>query len=98
MAVSDAEILAQQPGARGNIYRVVLERCRARRRLILDKFPKLNRFLTGYDLRHVLSDDLQQIDLTRMLMRRGRDAGIYREATLDITPDPESAAAGEYQI
>ena len=67
MPVSEAEQRAAVPGAVGDIYRVVLERCREQRELIVDKFPKLNRFLTGYDLRHVLSDDLQQFDLTRIL-------------------------------
>ncbi|MDI8799831.1 hypothetical protein MJM59_29385, partial [Salmonella enterica subsp. enterica serovar Montevideo] len=33
----------------------------------LDSFPKLNRFLTGYDLRHVFNDDMTRFDLTRIL-------------------------------
>ncbi len=37
------------------------------RQLILDSFPKLNRFLTGYDLRHVFNDDMTRFDLTRIL-------------------------------
>lgn len=45
--------------AEGLIYHWVLNSCRDRRTLIMEKFPKLNRFLTGYDLCHVLIDVLQ---------------------------------------
>ena len=55
MPVELAETLGKDNTASGRIYRTVLERCRDNRQLILDKFPKLNRFLTGYDLRHVLT-------------------------------------------
>ncbi|PLV47312.1 FAD-binding and (Fe-S)-binding domain-containing protein [Erwinia sp. B116] len=89
MPVAEAGQLAQQPGAAGNIYRVVLDRCRKQRTLILEKFPKLNRFLTGYDLRHVLSDDLQQIDLTRILCGAEGTLAFIAEARLDITPIPK---------
>lgn len=57
--------------------------------MIIDKFPKLNRFLTGYDLRHVLSDDLQQLDLTRILCGAEGTLAFIAEATLDITPIPK---------
>ena len=89
MPVSVAENLAQQPGAEGHIYQVVLERCRQQRQLILDKFPKLNRFLTGYDLRHVFSDDLQQVDLTRLLCGAEGTLAFLTEARLNITPIPK---------
>ncbi|HBT11955.1 MAG TPA: hypothetical protein DEA88_02110, partial [Erwinia persicina] len=87
--VSEAEKRAEQPGKEGQIYRVVLDRCRLQRDLIIEKFPKLNRFLTGYDLRHVLSDDLQQVDLTRILCGAEGTLGFIAEATLDITPIPK---------
>jgi len=87
--VSLAEQLASEPDRVGNIYRTVLERCRDQRQLILDKFPKLNRFLTGYDLRHVISDDLQQVDLTRLLCGAEGTLAFITEATLDITPIPQ---------
>ncbi|QUJ00223.1 hypothetical protein KCP73_24630 [Salmonella enterica subsp. enterica] len=39
-------------------------------------FQKLNRFLTGYDLRHVFNDDTFRFDLTR-IFNGVRDAGVY---------------------
>ncbi|MGK3114942.1 D-2-hydroxyglutarate dehydrogenase YdiJ [Candidatus Pantoea formicae] len=84
-----AEQLASTPTAEGRIYREVLTRCREQRDLILEKFPKLNRFLTGYDLRHVFSDDLQTFDLTRLLCGAEGTLAFITEARLDITPIPK---------
>ncbi len=89
MPVALAEQLAAEPDAQGEIYRVVLERCREQRELIVAKFPSLNRFLTGYDLRHVLSDDLQQFDLTRILCGAEGTLAFITEARLNITPIPK---------
>lgn len=67
----------------------MLERCRENRELILNKFPKLNRFLTGYDLRHVFNDDLSQFDLTRVLTGSEGTLAFITEARLDITRLPK---------
>ncbi|MCT2387279.1 D-2-hydroxyglutarate dehydrogenase YdiJ [Erwinia pyrifoliae] len=87
--VSEAEEKAKKAGKEGEIYRVVLERCRQQRQLIIEKFPRLNRFLTGYDLRHVLSDNLDVVDLTRILCGSEGTLAFITEAKLDITPIPE---------
>lgn len=67
----------------------MLERCRENRELILNKFPKLNRFLTGYDLRHVFNDDLSQFDLTRVLTGSEGTLAFITEARLEITRLPK---------
>ncbi|MFT4269397.1 MAG: FAD-binding and (Fe-S)-binding domain-containing protein [Pantoea sp.] len=84
-----AEKLAQTPTKEGRIYQQVMTRCREQRTLILEKFPKLNRFLTGYDLRHVFSDDLHTFDLTRLLCGAEGTLAFISEARLDITPIPK---------
>ncbi len=89
MPVTQAEQVAAENTAQGTVYRTVLERCREQRALILEKFPRLNRFLTGYDLRHVLSDDLQTFDLTRILCGAEGTLAFITEARLDITPLPK---------
>ncbi|MDI9221829.1 FAD-binding and (Fe-S)-binding domain-containing protein [Pantoea sp. EA-12] len=89
MPTTLAEQLAATPTAEGRIYHEVLNRCRDQRDLILEKFPKLNRFLTGYDLRHVFSDDLQTFDLTRLLCGAEGTLAFITEARLDITPIPK---------
>jgi FAD/FMN-containing dehydrogenase/Fe-S oxidoreductase len=87
--VSLAVELAQEQSREGGIYRTVLERCRDRHQTIRESFPRLNRFLTGYDLRHVVSDDLQHIDLTRILCGAEGTLAFIAEARLNITPIPK---------
>ncbi|MCE0490762.1 FAD-binding oxidoreductase [Pantoea sp. Mb-10] len=89
MPTSLAEQLAGEESRIGHIYKTVLNRCREQRALILEKFPKLNRFLTGYDLRHVLSDDLTTFDLTRLLCGAEGTLAFITEARLNITPIPK---------
>ncbi|MGX8942822.1 D-2-hydroxyglutarate dehydrogenase YdiJ [Symbiopectobacterium sp. Eva_TO] len=89
MPVAMAQQLAQESSPIGRVYRTVFERCRDQRALILDKFPKLNRFLTGYDLLHVFSDDMQTFDLTRILTGAEGTLAFITEAKLDITRLPK---------
>lgn len=84
-----AETIAREDTVEGRIYHTVLNSCREQRTLILEKFPKLNRFLTGYDLRHVFSDDMQTFDLTRILTGAEGTLAFITEARLDITPLPK---------
>ncbi|CAM6766914.1 FAD-binding oxidoreductase [Leclercia adecarboxylata] len=84
-----AETLGKDKTTTGRIYRTVLESCRDNRQLIIDKFPKLNRFLTGYDLRHVFNDDLSQFDLTRILTGSEGTLAFITEARLNITRLPK---------
>ena len=81
-----AEDKAQQQGTIGAIYRQVLHSCRDFRPQILEKFPRLNRFLTGYDLEHVLNDDCSQFDLSRLITGSEGSLGFVTEAKLNITP------------
>ncbi|MEN4796169.1 D-2-hydroxyglutarate dehydrogenase YdiJ [Pantoea agglomerans] len=90
MATALAETLGQTATPEGRLYQQVLTRCREHRALILEKFPKLNRFLTGYDLRHVFSDDMQTFDLTRLLCGAEGTLAFVTEARLDITPLPKA--------
>ncbi|MBD2798040.1 FAD-binding oxidoreductase [Xenorhabdus sp. 18] len=89
MSTALAESIAQEESVVGRVYKTVLERCREQRKLIIEKFPKLNRFLTGYDLRHVFSDDMRSFDLTRILTGSEGTLAFITEATLDITPLPK---------
>lgn len=89
LPVSEARRCAQEESAAGELYRTTLESCETHRQTILESFPKLNRFLTGYDLRHVFSDDMQTFDLTRILTGSEGTLAVITEAKLNITPIPE---------
>lgn len=86
MATFEAEHRAEQPNSIGRIYRQVLDSCRDLRPQILEKFPRLNRFLTGYDLEHVFNDDLTEFDLSRIITGSEGSLGFVVEAKLNITP------------
>lgn len=87
--VALAETLSQTSSPVGRIYRTVYTRCKAQRQLIIDKFPELNRFLTGYDLRHVFNDEMSEFDLTRILTGSEGTLAFITEARLDITRLPK---------
>ncbi|MGC8338864.1 D-2-hydroxyglutarate dehydrogenase YdiJ [Cronobacter sakazakii] len=89
MPTALAEELGRAQTTLGRVYHTVLERCSEQRALILEKFPKLNRFLTGYDLRHVFNDSLSEFDLTRILCGSEGTLAFITEARLDITPLPK---------
>jgi FAD/FMN-containing dehydrogenase/Fe-S oxidoreductase len=86
--VEQARRRAQQADNIGAIYQTVMSGCEQNRQLILDKFPKVSRFLTGYDLKHVYSDDMAEFDLSRILTGSEGTLAFITEATLNITKIP----------
>ena len=54
--IEEATTLAKRKDAIGNIYKQILATCIEKREKIIEKFPRLNRFLTGYDLEHAYDD------------------------------------------
>ncbi|MGC9493163.1 D-2-hydroxyglutarate dehydrogenase YdiJ [Vibrio genomosp. F10] len=63
--------------------------CRDNREKILDKFPPLNRFLTGYDLKNAI-DESEQFDFTRVLCGSEGSLAFITEAKLNLTPIPKA--------
>lgn len=60
--------------------------CVGKREKIIAKFPRLNRFLTGYDLEHGVSDDLSAIDIGRVITGSEGSLAFVAEAKLNVTP------------
>lgn len=89
MSLAEAKARAGEPTTEGHIYHTVLNYCLDHRPAILAKFPKLNRFLTGYDLKHVLDETLQHFDLTRLLTGSEGSLALVTEAKLNIIPLPK---------
>jgi len=86
MPIADAKKLAEQESSYGKLVKQVLASCLDNRQLILDKFPRLNRFLTGYDLEHVFNDDLTEFNLSRLITGSEGSLAIVCEAKLNLTP------------
>lgn len=85
--------LAKVKGKKGSLAERVLvvteQVCRGKRAQIEDKFPDLNRFLTGYDLKNALDTENDQFDITRVLCGAEGSLAFITEATLNLTPIPK---------
>ncbi|MEZ8053106.1 MULTISPECIES: D-2-hydroxyglutarate dehydrogenase YdiJ [Vibrio] len=64
--------------------------CRDKRAQILNKFPPLNRFLTGYDLKNAINEEDDSFDLTRVLCGAEGSLAFITEAKLNLTPIPKA--------
>ena len=86
MSIQEAKTLAQENSTLGGIAKQLLATCVGKREQILAKFPRMNRFLTGYDLEHALNDDLSQLDISRVITGSEGSLVFVAEAKLNITP------------
>lgn len=84
-------IIAQDTNL-SQLYKTAFDSCFNNRAKILEKFPRLNRFLTGYDLENVFNDDLSRFDLGRLITGSEGSLAIVAEAKLNITPIPKARA------
>lgn len=64
--------------------------CSEHRDEIENRFPKLNRFLTGYDLKNVWNEKLTEFNLSRILTGSEGTLAVITEAKLDITLLPNT--------
>jgi len=84
--IINAEAKSSSNNNLATLYKQVLTTCREHRDEILSVFPRLNRFLTGYDLEHVFNEDLSKFDLGRVLTGSEGTLAFITEAKLNITP------------
>ena len=80
-----------RPDRVGAIHRLVNAIHRENEALIAERFPKLNRSLTGYDLAH-LRDGEGRFDLNAILCGAEGTLGFIAEAELNVLPIPKHAA------
>ena len=64
--------------------------CREKRDEIEEKFPPLNRFLTGYDLKNAYIPENDHFDITRVLCGAEGSLAFITEAKLDLTRIPRA--------
>lgn len=81
---------APRAGRGGEVLRVLDEISRDEAALIEERFPKLNRALTGYDLAHIRDDD--SIDARAVLCGSEGTLALIAEATLNVLPIPAASA------
>lgn len=92
LSVTEAEQQATRSDTYGRILRQVLNTCRGKRPDILAKFPRMNRFLTGYDLEHAFDEEKQLIDVSRLITGSEGSLVFVAEAKLSLTKIPKYTA------
>lgn len=80
----------EQSDAVRSVLDITAAVCRDKRKQIEDKFPPLNRFLTGYDLKNALNTDTDHFDITRVLCGSEGSLAFLTEAKVNITPIPKA--------
>ncbi|MDG1753279.1 MAG: FAD-binding oxidoreductase, partial [Thalassotalea sp.] len=86
MSIEQATEFSKENSTLGGILKQVIATSIDKRQKIIEKFPRLNRFLTGYDLEHAVSDDLKTIDLSRLITGSEGSLAFVCEAKLNLTP------------
>ena len=79
------DCLAHAQSSYAQISEQMQTSCVAKREQILAKFPRLNRFLTGYDLEHAYIPEQEQFDISRLIAGSEGSLAFVAEAKLNIT-------------
>ncbi|EXJ11350.1 FAD-binding and (Fe-S)-binding domain-containing protein [Nitrincola nitratireducens] len=92
-ALSDEELdnIKQQPGRVADVHRMLDDLYSEHKDLIDEKFPKLNRCLTGYDLAHI-RDESGRFNLNSILCGAEGSLAFISEAKLNVLPIPKYSA------
>jgi FAD/FMN-containing dehydrogenase/Fe-S oxidoreductase len=85
VAGAELDALCAQPGLVGEAHRVVRTIATTRREDIARTFPKLQRYMTGYDLAHMATPDGSAVDLAQLLAGSEGSLGVITEARLRLT-------------
>ena len=84
--IDDAKTLSREHTFLAKTTQQLLDTCLGKRQQILDKFPRLNRFLTGYDLENTLNKDLSILDISRVVTGSEGSLVFVAEAKVNISP------------
>ncbi len=82
--------LPEQESYAERALQVTEQVCRGKRAQIVAKFPPLNRFLTGYDLKNAVSEADDSFDITRVLCGAEGSLAFITEAKLNLTKIPKA--------
>ncbi|MFK0164279.1 FAD-binding and (Fe-S)-binding domain-containing protein [Rhizobium sp. NPDC090279] len=91
LAETELEEIKTRKDRIGEIHRVVDAIARDKSELIAATFPKLNRYITGYDLAHIRHDD-GRFDLNAVLCGSEGTLAMIAEAELNVLPIPAQSA------
>jgi FAD/FMN-containing dehydrogenase/Fe-S oxidoreductase len=82
---AELDAICAQPGLVGEAHKLVREIATARRQDIASTFPKLRRYMTGYNLVHMAAADGSAVDLAQLVAGSEGSLGVVTEARLRLT-------------
>ncbi len=85
----ELELIEQREDIVGQIYREVNRIVTGKKDLIEQQFPKMSRFMTGYNLAKVVSKDQKRFNLNYLLAGSEGTLALITEAKLALTPLPK---------
>ncbi|AXK38218.1 D-2-hydroxyglutarate dehydrogenase YdiJ [Crenobacter cavernae] len=91
LAEEELEAIKQRDDKVGAVHRLLDAIQRDNAELIAERFPKLNRCLTGYDLAHI-RDEAGRFNLNNILCGAEGTLGFVAEAKLGVLPIPRASA------
>ncbi|RXZ45617.1 D-2-hydroxyglutarate dehydrogenase YdiJ [Crenobacter cavernae] len=91
LAEEELETIKRRGDKVGAVHRLLDAIQRDKAELIAERFPKLNRCLTGYDLAHI-RDEACRFNLNNILCGAEGTLGFVAEAKLGVLPIPRASA------
>lgn len=88
MTNENLHLKIQKGGKIGKLYQQVSDLVGAKQESINARFPKLNRFMTGYNLAHIYTD--AGFDLSKLICGSEGTLAFVSELTLNLTPIPRA--------
>ncbi len=85
VAGAELEALCEQPGLVGQAHKLAREIAVARREEIVRTFPRLRRFMTGYNLARMAAPDGSSVDLAQLVAGSEGSIAVVTEARLRLT-------------
>jgi len=86
LSLAELAEIKRRPDLVGEVHRAVDSIVTEKRRAIAEQFPKLKRFLTGYNLAHVYSPDRSRFNLNYILAGAEGTLAFITRAKLRLTP------------